>query len=71
MGYGARGWGLGIGGWGLEAGGGNREREVCIVEVRSYRDLKVWQLGIEVAKEVYVLTGGFPKHEAYGLSSQL
>ncbi len=41
------------------------------MEVRSYRDLKVWQLGIEVAKEVYVLTRGFPKHEAYGLSSQL
>ena len=41
------------------------------MEVRSYRDLKVWQLGIEVAKDVYVLTRNFPKHEVYGFSSQM
>lgn len=44
---------------------------VGLVNVRSYRDLKVWQLGMEVAKEVYVLTRGFPRHEVYGLSSQV
>jgi four helix bundle protein len=37
----------------------------------SYRQLKVWQLGMQLAKEVYLLTQGFPKHEVYGLSSQL
>ena len=37
----------------------------------SYRELKVWQLGIELTKEVYVLTRGFPKHETYGLASQV
>ncbi len=41
------------------------------MEVKSYRDLRVWQLGMEVAKEVYVLTRSFPKHEVYGLNSQL
>ena len=37
----------------------------------SYRDLKVWQLGMRLAKDVYLLTRGFPKHEVYGLSSQV
>jgi four helix bundle protein len=37
----------------------------------SYRELKVWRLGMEVARKVYVLTGSFPKSEVYGLSSQL
>ncbi len=40
------------------------------MEVKGYRDLKVWQLGVALAKEVYLLTRGFPKHEVYGLSSQ-
>ena len=37
----------------------------------SYRDLKVWQLGIEISLEVYRVTNNFPKHELYGLTSQL
>ena len=37
----------------------------------SYRQLKVWQLGMQLAREVYLLTQGFPKYEVYGLSSQL
>jgi four helix bundle protein len=39
--------------------------------LESYRQLKVWQLGMELAKEVYLLTQKFPKHEVYGLNSQL
>ncbi len=41
------------------------------MRVDSYRQLKVWQLGMQLAKEVYLLTQGFPKYEVYGLSSQL
>ena len=41
------------------------------MEINSYRELKVWQLGMQLAKDVYLLTQRFPKHEAYGLSSQL
>ena len=37
----------------------------------SYRDLKVWKLGMELTKEAYVLTRSFPDCELYGLSSQL
>ncbi|MBI5934372.1 MAG: four helix bundle protein [Chloroflexi bacterium] len=39
--------------------------------VRSYRELKVWQKGIELVKLVYGLTQGFPKSEIYGLASQM
>lgn len=37
----------------------------------SYRNLKVWQRCIELSVAVYKLTGGFPREEMYGLTSQL
>jgi len=37
----------------------------------NYWDLKVWQLGMELAKSIYLLTQGFPTKEIYGLSSQM
>ena len=39
--------------------------------VRSYRDLDVWQLAIELTVKCYRLTSKFPEDEAYGLSSQI
>ncbi|MBD2184451.1 four helix bundle protein [Aerosakkonema funiforme] len=41
------------------------------MSVSSYRDLKVWQVGMEIADQIYQLTDSFPKHEIYGLSSQM
>ena len=40
-------------------------------QVKSYRDLTVWQRAVEVAVECYRVTKSFPKHETYGLSAQL
>jgi four helix bundle protein len=37
----------------------------------GFRDLKVWQAAMCLAEEVYRLSGQFPKHEIYGLASQL
>jgi four helix bundle protein len=37
----------------------------------GYRDLLVWQKGIALVKEVYVLTRGFPDDERFGLVSQM
>ena len=37
----------------------------------GYRDLKVWQAAMRLAEEVYRLGARFPKHEIYGLASQL
>lgn len=39
--------------------------------VRGFRELKVWQLAMEIAAHVYRLTASFPRHELYGLASQL
>jgi len=37
----------------------------------DFRELKVWQKAHELTLAVYRLTGGFPRQELYGLSSQL
>jgi len=37
----------------------------------SYRDLDVWQKSMKLAVAVYALTADFPKHELYGLTSQM
>ena len=38
---------------------------------RSYRDLDVWKLSIELVKEIYQVTAKFPPTEMYGLTNQL
>ena len=38
---------------------------------QSYRDLIVWQRGMELTAAVYHLTRDFPKEELYGLTSQI
>jgi len=42
-----------------------------MAQVRSYRDLDVWELGMKLVREVYILTDTFPDREKYGLASQL
>jgi four helix bundle protein len=39
--------------------------------VTSYKDLKVWQRGIELSLAIYKLTASFPSDERFGLISQL
>lgn len=39
--------------------------------VRSFRDLEVWQISHELTLVVYRETAAFPKHEMFGLTSQL
>ena len=39
--------------------------------VKSYRDLDVWQVSIALAESVYATTAVYPKHELYGMASQL
>jgi len=40
-------------------------------QVRNFKELKVWKAGIEIALKTYELTRKFPKHEVYGLGSQM
>jgi four helix bundle protein len=37
----------------------------------NYKNLKIWQLGIEIANDISDILLEFPKHERYDLSSQL
>lgn len=39
--------------------------------IYSYRDLKVWQQAMELAKVCYELTRGFPRDELFGMTSQI
>jgi four helix bundle protein len=39
--------------------------------ILSYRDLNVWQNGLNLVEDVYKITANFPKEEKYGLTSQL
>ena len=40
-------------------------------KILSYRDLIVWQKGMDLAELVYQLTAGFPKAELYSLTNQM
>jgi four helix bundle protein len=39
--------------------------------IASYRDLDVWQFGMEIVIEIYRLTRAFPAEEKFGLVAQL
>ena len=39
--------------------------------LESYRELRVWKLAMKIAVDCYELTRGFPKEEAYGMTSQI
>lgn len=39
--------------------------------IRDYKDLHVWQKGMQLAKEIYLLTGKLPSEEKFGLISQM
>ena len=41
------------------------------MSVRSFRELLVWQRSVDLTIVVYRLTQKFPKHETYGLTSQM
>ena len=41
------------------------------MSINSYKDLLIWQKGIDLAVDVYSLTGDFPEVEKFALSSQI
>ena len=38
---------------------------------RSYKDLEVWQVSMELVKGIYKITGKFPSSERFGLTQQI
>jgi len=39
--------------------------------IKKFKDLGIWQKGIEIVSDIYILTKKFPKVELYGLTSQI
>lgn len=37
----------------------------------SFQDLRIWQESMDLTVEIYQATSSFPKHETYGLVSQM
>mgnify|MGYP003458011747 CR=1 FL=1 len=37
----------------------------------NFKNLKIWQLAIEISKEIYLQTNSFPKNEMYALANQI
>ena len=42
-----------------------------MAQIKSYKDLLIWQKGINIVVLVYKIVESFPKEELYALSSQL
>ena len=40
-------------------------------KIKSFKDLRIWQKGIEIVTDIYILTKKFPKEELFSLTSQL
>ena len=40
-------------------------------EIKDYKDLLIWQKGIQLVKLVYVSLENFPKDEIFGLQNQM
>ena len=39
--------------------------------MKNYKELHIWQKGIEIVKQVYLLTKQFPDTEKFGITSQI
>ena len=40
-------------------------------KIKNFQDLRIWQKGIEIVKDVYMITKKYPKEELYSLTSQM
>ena len=37
----------------------------------NFKKLKIWQMGLQIAKDIFDLTANFPNEEKFGLTSQM
>jgi hypothetical protein len=54
-----------------ETGDRRQEASMALPPAETFEDLLVWRKSHQLTLKVYKLTAGFPKHEIYGLSSQM
>ena len=57
------------GGWRVV--GGEIQNKEILMAVKHYRELEVWQRGMDLAAECYQVTRAFPKDELFGMTSQI
>ena len=41
------------------------------MKLKNYRELDVWERGMDLVEEIYRLTKGFPSQEKFGLTNQI
>ncbi len=41
------------------------------MKVKDYKELKIWQKGIDIVDRIYEITEEFPYRELYGLAQQM
>src|SRR5690606_34412595 len=46
-------------------------KQMKVGKRHNYKNLKIWQLGIEIANNISDILLDFPKHERFDLSSQI
>ena len=39
--------------------------------MRNFKELEIWNLGMEIVKSVYTISSQLPNHEKFGLTSQI
>ncbi len=40
-------------------------------EMKTHKDLKIWQRGVALVTDIYKLTDKYPRHEIFGIISQM
>jgi four helix bundle protein len=41
------------------------------IDMRNFKELRIWQKGIDIAVKTFQLTDTFPKEDKYGISQQM
>ena len=55
----------------MRHGAGENVKNEIKRSIMTFKDLRDWQEGVELVKEVYVLCAELPKDELYALASQM
>lgn len=42
-----------------------------MMKITNFKELRIWQKGIDLVEDIYTLTREFPHEEQYGLTSQM
>jgi hypothetical protein len=69
-----RDWGRGTRDWGSARGTAlhlKKRRERMQKEIKSFKDLIVWQKGMDLVVESYRISRKLPRQELFGLASQI